>query len=169
MLDVDAAITGRQGRDDVVHVLRILEHCLYCPALGTVASTQAERSQLLCSVLALSWTPATLHKGELADGEETVESPSQTQANDQPLSQLMISSQMMHCGTTVSSCDADQPLWCGLQAEQVWASGDRLAAHWSQLTSGSDPADLVTDLSNTIVQRSRVLLPPDSVVRYAPQ
>ena len=53
-----------------------------------------------------------------------------------------------------------------LQAEHVWASGERLAAQWSQLTSGSEPADLVTAMSNTIVQRARNLWPPDSVVRH---
>ena len=80
VLNSGAARAGRQGSHDIVHMLRLLDHCVYCPALGAVADIQAERIQLICSVLALSWTPATLHVGELVDSEEVAESSSQTQA-----------------------------------------------------------------------------------------
>ena len=85
--DTGAATAGRHG-GDVVHVLRILDYCLYCPALGAVASIRAERNQLICSAFALSWAPAALHKGELAGGEETAESSTKSQAHDQLLADL---------------------------------------------------------------------------------
>ncbi len=167
-----------------MHVLRILAHCLYSPALAAVASTQAERKQLICSVLALSWAPAILHKGKLAGGEETEGCSSQSQAHAQLLAHLReFPIRWCTAVRVVGSSEAGSTTWSSSQVDLVWASGQRLAAHWSQLTAGSDSADLVTNLTRsnmhigdqlllamaeTLVQRSRVLLPPDSVVRIRP-
>ena len=89
VLNTGAATAGRQGSsNDIVYILRILEFCLYAPALNAVFSIQAEIRRMLCSVFALSWAPATLPNGALAGDEEMAESSSQTQVHNQALTHL---------------------------------------------------------------------------------
>ena len=49
-------------------MLRILNGCLYCPALVTAVSVRSEYIQLLCAVLALSVKPQSLDGDEMFTG-----------------------------------------------------------------------------------------------------
>ena len=62
---------GGDGSKDIQPILRILDGCLYSPALFTARSVRSDYNRLLCAVFALSMSAQTLNNGETSTDRET--------------------------------------------------------------------------------------------------
>lgn len=71
MNNISTPVAGINDSRDVQHMLRVLDGCLYCPAVAKVGSVLPEHTQLLCAVFALSLEAQFLGNSGKDAGKET--------------------------------------------------------------------------------------------------
>ena len=67
-------LAGTNGSGHIQHMLRILDGCLYCPALAKVGSVRSEHIRLFCAVFALSLEAKIPSDSATAAGTQTATS-----------------------------------------------------------------------------------------------